>query len=657
MKKVFLTLVFLVILTAVFAQIMNEMVVVKQAVIRPDQLINHARKDRMGRVCAGLMIYTDLTGLSFDSNNGVVDLTQQPGSYMVFVSEGERVLYIYKEGFKPLEIILYQYGISGLKSGQVYQIDVTAKDMEASKTLPVVFNVTPADAVIRVGSKMFVSGQAKSLPLGDNEVVIEKEGYRSIKDNIKVSSTNIQFNYTLQKTEPVLVKIRTNPADTIIYINNAERGNSPDLWLFPGMYELKINKSQYLTVDEVITISENKENEFSYNLTKNTGVVNFTLNPANAQVFVNRELASNNTRLELVPGVYMIEIKADKHHSQTEAIEVKLGDNIYKNYTLQAMQGTLLLTANPVDTKTELYLDNKLIRTVTGSARVSDLFVGEYVLKCSVSGYKSKDFKVSIIENEAKEFNIILDKGPDVPEGMVYVEGGTFQMGSNSGESDEKPVHSVTVSSFYIGKYEVTQKQWTEVMGSNPSHFQGDNLPVEDISWYQAVEFCNKLSQKEGLTPAYTINGRNVTCNWNANGYRLPTEAEWEYAARGGNKAKKRFFGGYKNNYSGSNNIDEVAWYSSNSGSKTQAVGTKKANELGIYDMSGNVWEWCWDWYGSYSSGAKTNPRGSSSGSRRVLRGGSWLYYAKYCRSAYRRNSSPDDSNLNRGFRLLRSSE
>lgn len=650
MKKVFLTLVFLVILTAVFAQTMNEMVVVKQAVIRPDQLINHARKDRMGRVCAGLMIYTDLTGLSFDSNNGVVDLTQQPGSYMVFVSEGERVLYIYKEGFKPLEIILYQYGISGLKSGQVYQIDVTAKDKEASKTQSVVFNVTPADAVIRVGSEVFVSGQAKSLPLGDNEVIIEKEGYRSIKDNIKVSSTNIQFNYTLQKTEPVLVKIRTNPADAIIYINNAERGNTPrDLWLFPGMYELKINKSQYLTVDEVITISENKENEFSYNLTKNTGVVNFTLNPANAQIFVNREPANNNTRLELVPGVYMIEIKADKHHSQTETIEVKLGDNIYKNYTLQAMKGTLLLTANPVDIKTELYLDNKLIRTVTGSVRVSDLFVGDYILKCSASGHKSKDFKVSIIENEAKEFNIILDKGPDVPEGMVYVEGGTFQMGSNSGDSDEKPVHSVTVSSFYIGKYEVTQKQWTEVMGSNPADFKGDNRPVESISWYQAVEFCNKLSQKEGLTPAYTINGRNVTCNWNANGYRLPTEAEWEFAARGGNKSK-----GFT--YAGSNNIDEVAWYDSNSGSKTQAVGTKKANELGLYDMSGNVWEWCWDWYGSYSSGAKTNPRGPS-GSYRVLRGGSWYSSALYCRSAFRDGGGPDDGHDNSGFRLLRSSE
>ncbi|HOD55268.1 MAG TPA: SUMF1/EgtB/PvdO family nonheme iron enzyme, partial [Candidatus Cloacimonadota bacterium] len=141
---------------------------------------------------------------------------------------------------------------------------------------------------------------------------------------------------------------------------------------------------------------------------------------------------------------------------------------------------------------------------------------------------------------------------------MCLVEGGTFQMGSTKGVSNEKPVHSVTVSSFYIGKYEVTQKEWQAVMGNNPSNSKGDNKPVESITWYQAVEFCNKLSQKEGLTPAYTINGTSVSCNWNADGYRLPTEAEWEFAARGGKLSK-----GYT--YSGSNNLDEVGWYSSNS--------------------------------------------------------------------------------------------
>ena len=174
------------------------------------------------------------------------------------------------------------------------------------------------------------------------------------------------------------------------------------------------------------------------------------------------------------------------------------------------------------------------------------------------------------------------------PKKMIYVEGGTFQMGSTNGGSSEQPIHTVTVSSFLIGKYEVTQKEWQEVMGYNPSYSEGDNRPVEKVSWYDAVEFCNKLSEKEGLTPAYTINGFDVSCNWSANGYRLPTEAEWEYAAKGGKKSKN-----YK--YSGSDNIDDVAWYDANSDGRSHDVGTKAPNELGIYDMSGNVWEMCWD--------------------------------------------------------------
>jgi len=230
---------------------------------------------------------------------------------------------------------------------------------------------------------------------------------------------------------------------------------------------------------------------------------------------------------------------------------------------------------------------------------------------------------------------------------MVRVEGGTFQMGSTIGEDDEKPVHSVTVSSFYIGKYEVTQNEWQAVMGNNPSNFKGDKRPVEEITWYQAVEFCNKLSQKEGLTPAYTINGREVSCNWSASGYRLPTEAEWEFAARGGNLSKR-----YQ--YSGSIFIGSVAWYEDNSNNETHIVGGKEPNELGTYDMSGNVWEWCWDLYGDYSSESQTNPKGASSGSRRVHRGGSWLNYDHDCRVANREYYSPGYS-LNRlGFRLAR---
>ena len=239
---------------------------------------------------------------------------------------------------------------------------------------------------------------------------------------------------------------------------------------------------------------------------------------------------------------------------------------------------------------------------------------------------------------------------PDLPSNMIRVDGGTFMMGSNNGEDDEQPVHQVTVSSFYIGKHEVTQKEWRDVMGSNPSYFKGDYLPVESITWYDAVEYCNKRSQQEGLTPCYSGSGDYINCNWNANGYRLPTEAEWEFAARGGTQSK-----GYT--YSGSNGIGSVAWYNDNSGSTTHSVGTKSPNELGIYDMSGNVWEWCWDWYGNYASTSQNNPTGATSGSYRVLRGGSWLNSDYRCRVAYRLDNAPDSWNISFGLRVLRATQ
>lgn len=251
-----------------------------------------------------------------------------------------------------------------------------------------------------------------------------------------------------------------------------------------------------------------------------------------------------------------------------------------------------------------------------------------------------------------------------MPENMVFVKGGTFQMGTDEvlevGFFDEpgdmfegaKPTHPVKVSSFYISKYEVTQSEWKDIMGKNPSTNQGDNLPVESVSWNEAVYFCNQKSLREGLTPAYTINGDDVSCDWGVNGYRLPTEAEWEYAAKGGNKSKGFLF-------AGSNNINEVAWCTGNSDEVTHAVGTKSPNELGLYDMSGNVWEWCWDIVDEnyYQNSPKDNPRGPEKGDERVLRGGAYVfisYDGEDCRIPVR---FPTESEVNFpifGLRLAR---
>lgn len=216
---------------------------------------------------------------------------------------------------------------------------------------------------------------------------------------------------------------------------------------------------------------------------------------------------------------------------------------------------------------------------------------------------------------------------------MIKVEGGTFRMGATEEQGsdawdDEKPVHSVTLSDYYIGQTEVTQQLWQAVMGSNPSYFKGDSqCPVENVSWEDCQEFIEKLNR---------LTGQN---------FRLPTEAEWEFAARGGNKSR-----GYK--YSGSNTVGDVAWYYGNSGDRTHAVATKQANELGLYDMSGNAWERCSDWRGAYPKSSQTNPKGPLSGSGRVLRGGSWYSDARGVRVSFRGCIAPSGRYYPYGLRL-----
>jgi formylglycine-generating enzyme required for sulfatase activity len=218
---------------------------------------------------------------------------------------------------------------------------------------------------------------------------------------------------------------------------------------------------------------------------------------------------------------------------------------------------------------------------------------------------------------------------------MKWISPGSFQMGSNDGRSDEKPVHRVTLrQGFHLGATEVTQGQWESVMGNNPSRFKGRDLPVEQVSWEDAMDFCRKVTARERAA------GR-LAAGYE---YTLPTESQWEYACRAGTTGA----------YAG--DLDSMAWYDKNSGSKTHAVGGKQPNGWGLYDMHGNVWEWCSDWYGDYSSGSVTDPRGASSGTYRVRRGGSWILTARNCRSASRFGYDPGLRFNLLGFRLALSS-
>jgi formylglycine-generating enzyme required for sulfatase activity len=242
-----------------------------------------------------------------------------------------------------------------------------------------------------------------------------------------------------------------------------------------------------------------------------------------------------------------------------------------------------------------------------------------------------------------------------VTEEMVFISEGTFMMGSPPSETgrydNEGPQHQVVISDFYLGKYEVTQKEYYGIMDKNPSYFQWDDLPVENITWFEAVRYCNIKSLKDKLTPAYVINGEAVYWNRQADGWRLPTEAEWEYAAKGGNRQTPVY------RYAGSNDADLAGWHDGNSGRQSHPVGTKNPNSLGLYDMSGNVGEMCWDRHGSYHNESSINPAGAASGAHRVGKGGCWLYGPQYLRPAFRAYIDPASRYSYVGFRLARNAQ
>jgi formylglycine-generating enzyme required for sulfatase activity len=261
-----------------------------------------------------------------------------------------------------------------------------------------------------------------------------------------------------------------------------------------------------------------------------------------------------------------------------------------------------------------------------------------------------------------------------VPYNFVRIEGGSFTMGSPPTEVNhekDEARHPVSINTFYMGKYEVSQAEYEAVMGTNPSSDKGGNLPVVSVNWYDAVEYCNARSLKEGLTPAYTINKSKtdvnntndedsvkwmVTWNQKANGYRLPSEAEWEYACRAGTATP---FNVGNNITTSQSNYNGTEPYNSNTRGidrdRTLPVGSFLPNAWGLYDMHGNVFEWCWDWYGTYSADAQTNPSGASSSSRRVTRGGCYVQGAADVRSAYRGANTPSDYFRCHGFRIARS--
>ena len=553
----------------------------------------------------------------------------------------------------------------------------------------VIFEVEPKDAEIMVGDKSHApDGDGIAMLVlnnGSYNYSVSAKDYYSESGTFVVSGAKVVKRVILRPAHGWLSVSGSGALNGAkVYVDGALLGSAPvkSGKLASGTHTVRIIKNLYKTFEGKVTISDGQT--LSYAPTLVADFANVSLNVGNdCDIYINGERKGKNSwRGDLATGAYIFEARKAGHTttSISKTISATPAQQKYDIPMPKPVLGYLNVLSTP--NMADVYIDDKLV----GQTPIMlDLIVGKHEVKVvkgnlsiepqtiTIAEGKTENLNLTLVEVKPKTNTITIAEGKTekpnstlvevrpktntiaIAEGktekpnstlvevkpkskdfvetttglnmkMIYVEGGTFYMGSDFNDLNEKPRHSVTLSSYYIAETEVTQAQWRAIMGTNPSYYKGDNRPVEAVSWLDAQKFCKKLS---------AITGKR---------YVLPTEAQWEYAARGGNKSK-----GYR--YSGSNDINSVAKYSSENGHNS--VKSKQPNELGIYDMSGNVWEWCSDWYGDYRSSSQTNPTGPLSGYRRILRGGDWNNMAANCRITIRNHADPSYRDRRFGFRVV----
>ena len=551
---------------------------------------SHPRKDLNNLNCALVKVGIALDGVKFDGSI-MGEPIQKLGEYWVYMPKGVSMLQVLHKNYTPLMVNFYDYGVGKVESGMTYILTLSKP---SGSTEPAdaggnfyALTVNPKNAVVTIdGNQQTVSTDGEysaMLPYGSHTYKVEAGGYISKSGSFTISNSDMTpLNVSLVSAMATVSVTCPTPAVSL-YVDKKSVGTMP--WtgsLKEGMHLIEAKKDGYRSQQRTINLSQQQKLDVAFNeLAAIQGNLSVNYKPFGAEVYIDGNKVGQSPRV--FNGLLVGNHK----------VEIKKDGYGTDSKTVNILEGQTATLAGVLTT-------NTTASSSTGS---------------SLSG---------------NTITIPVKNGISID--MVRVEAGTFTMGATREMENpfdwEKPTHQATLTNdYYIGKYEVTQALWKAVMGKKPSTFKGDNLPVYNVSWNNCQIFICKLNK---------ITGKK---------FRLPTEAEWEYAARGGKKSQ-----GYQ--YSGSNNISDVAWYEDNSGNKPHDVGSKQANELGIYDMSGNVLEWCQDRYGKYSSSSQTNPTGANSGSNRVGRGGGWGSNARFCRSSYRDNITPDYSNI-LGFRLV----
>ena len=595
MKKLYL------IILSVFAFLntaMAQELMVKSFVLAPTDITaqTEGRKDLNGDACA--LVKISFVGDVADVEGNVIKpLVKRNNETWAFMTQESRQMKVVTKDYLPLMVIFGDYGIEKLQSNRTYVLTLT-KPSGAQEPVDAggnfyAISVQPKTATLWIdGVPQEVSSDGEysaMLAYGSHTYKVEAGGYISKSGNFTIGKGDmIPISVSLVSALATLNVSCPTPAVSL-YVDKKSVGSLP--WngnLKEGMHLLEVRKDGYRSQQKTIQLAQQQKLDVAFDaLSAIQGNLSVNFKPFGSDVYVDGVKVGQSPRVfnGVLVGNHNVEIRKSGYTTSRQTVTISEGQTA-------SISGSLTSSASSSNSNT---------LSSSGS---------------SLSG---------------NALTIPVKNGINIE--MVKVEAGSFDMGATpemeNPDASEKPVHRVTLTNNYnIGKYEVTQALWQAVMGNNPSYFKGEDLPVEQVSWNDCQDFISKLNAMTGKK------------------FRLPSEAEWEYAARGGKKSR-----GYQ--YSGSNTLGDVAWNDGNSGSKTHAVGTKQPNELGIYDMTGNVWEWCQDWYGSYSSSPQTNPTGAVSGSGRVYHGGSWVSSARDCRSSYRGLSTPGARSFILGLRLV----
>jgi formylglycine-generating enzyme required for sulfatase activity len=513
-------------------------------------------------------------------------------------------------------------------------------NLPKSGTYALTIRATPADSTITLVHSAVAYAPGVALPPGRYTIEVSRAGYVTTRRTVRIGKADVLLEIALvPASKQYALTVRAQPADSTVRLINTDVAYRPGVKLTPGRYTVEITGEGYETTRrEVVIADADVTLDVTLKPVKTTYKLTVRAFPEDSTIKILNIVPKYHPGIELEPGDYRLLVEREGFRGKRRTVTIREAD-VVEEIELEPVTYQLTVQATPSDSIVTLLHPEIVYRPGV------ELAPGEYGVRVQREGYVKVERSVRIVDHNVTlpvRLEPVKEPEPRLPPvfrnrigmGFVLIPDGEFQMGSTDGYDNERPVHLVRISKpFYLGKYEVTQRQWQAVMGENPSHFMGNlDLPVEQVSWEVAQKFVAKLNERES-----------------GERYRLPTEAEWEYAARAGSTTAYSY-----GNDSG--RLGEYAWYDGNADGKTHPVGERKPNKWGLHGMHGNVWEWVQDWYGEYAAEAVTDPAGPAAGSSRVVRGGSWLNSARYCRSALRTLWHPGARHGYLGLRLVRTS-